>query len=244
MTILDSLIRSMAIAYLGEDDTDTSAFSPRSVTVINISNHPEVPRGIYSNDHNPIPSSYSGPLLQNSKNSGDEDIGCNCSEFALNNHWASVDEYAPLWAATPAWDPLWSEGDIRKESCRRLCWSSMILATAYVSFGIAMGASCAELYNSSSNYVLFFSGRSSHTLTLQGPRQHTRDTIWALHDRAFLLSHRCRRMRSNTTMREAEKLQFGVTAWLEADAIEAALNTHTCDIEGTFAFQTREFFLK
>lgn len=243
MTILDSLIRSMALTYLDADDPETSTFSPRSVAAI----HPsQKPRGIYSNDLNLIPSSYSGPLLQHTNNGSDEDIGCNCLSLTLKNHWASVEEYTPLWSSTPAWDPSWSEGDIRKESCRRLCWSSMILATAYVSYGNSMSGRDPDLFvTDPSNYALLFSGEStSRSSTSQGPKQSSKDTIWALYDRAFLLSHSCMRMQNDTSVTETEKAHFGVTAWLEADAIEAALNRHTCGIERTFIFQAREYFFK
>ncbi len=32
-----------------------------------------------------------------------------------------------------------------------------------------------------------------------------------------------------------------MNAWLEADAIEAALNQHTCQLEGAMLYQAREY---
>jgi len=51
-------------------------------------------------------------------------------------------------------------------------------------------------------------------------------------------------MRNSTQASEDEKAQFAFKAWLEADAIEEALNKHTCDIEKAFIFQGREYLFK
>lgn len=71
-----------------------------------------------------------------------------------------------------------------------------------------------------------------------------KDTIWALYDRSFLLWHACIKMRNDTTAPVADKGQFAIKAWLEADAIEEALNRHTCGIERAFIFQGREYIFK
>ncbi len=94
-----------------------------------------------------------------------------------------------------------------------------------------------------SQYALLFSGESmarSPSLSYNTPK----DTIWALFDRSFLLWHGCVRMRHDHTATEAEQAQFTVKAWLEADAIEANLNRHTCAIERSFIFQAREYIFK
>jgi hypothetical protein len=51
-------------------------------------------------------------------------------------------------------------------------------------------------------------------------------------------------MRSDASATDAEKAQFAVTAWLEADALEEALNKHTCGIERAFIFNGRESLFK
>jgi hypothetical protein len=43
---------------------------------------------------------------------------------------------------------------------------------------------------------------------------------------------------------DAEKAEFAVNAWIEADNLEAALNRHTCDIEKAMLFQGREYLFK
>jgi hypothetical protein len=46
-----------------------------------------------------------------------------------------------MWKATPAWNDSFSEAEIRKESCRRLCWSAMALAAGHVNYAAVSGAS-------------------------------------------------------------------------------------------------------
>jgi hypothetical protein len=52
------------------------------------------------------------------------------------------------------------------------------------------------------------------------------------------------RMRHDPTATDTEKAHFGVNAWLEADALEHALNQHTCGLERMFIFQGREYLFK
>jgi hypothetical protein len=56
----------------------------------------------------------------------------------------------------------------------------------------------------------------------------------------MLLWHGCLRLRVDSTLPQAEKAQFAMAAWLELDAIEAALDAHTCGVERAYLFQGRE----
>lgn len=60
-----------------------------------------------------------------------------------------------MWGPTPAWDETWSEAEIRKESCRRLCWSSMILAAGHMSYTIAHRSQGLDLFISNPANVSF-----------------------------------------------------------------------------------------
>jgi hypothetical protein len=91
-----------------------------------------------------------------------------------------------------------------------------------------------------SQFALLFTGESIAT---QGGRG-SKDTIWALYDRSILLWHSCMQMRHDPTATESEKAHFGVSAWLEADAIESALNKHTCDLERNFIYAGREYLFR
>jgi hypothetical protein len=51
-------------------------------------------------------------------------------------------------------------------------------------------------------------------------------------------------MRADRRVPDADKAQFATRAWLEADALEIALNKHTCQIERAFIYQAREYIFK
>ncbi|KAJ7069638.1 hypothetical protein C8F01DRAFT_1113449 [Mycena amicta] len=225
MIMLDSLIRSLSLTRVDKNDPNTSTFSPGEV--------PEVP----SPPHHLVRSMYHQPAYPQVPMTlpSSTDRGCSCLSLTLKEQWPQAMEHTPLWAQTPAWGSEWSEGEIRKESCRRLCWSSMVLAAGHSNYSYISSTKNVELFIADpSNYALLFSGESvTHSPS-------AKDTIWALHDRAFLLWHACVKMR-NSAAHMTVKGQFAIKAWHEADAIEDALNRHTCDIERAFIFQGREY---
>ena len=71
--------------------------------------------------------------------------------------------------------------------------------------------------------------------------QHSKDTVWALYMPSLLLWNGCVHMRNDANMADAEKAQYAMDAWMEIDMIEAALNRHTCNIERTFLFVSRDY---
>jgi hypothetical protein len=157
-----------------------------------------------------------------------------------------------------------------KESCRRLAWSSMILAAGHTSYAVAqnynvrnypvMDLSIADPANvrvlSSISfdllanlapypqYALLFSAEAVAQSPFMFTTYSPKETVWALHDRALMLWHSCTRMRKNVHATDHEKSQFAMKVWLEADALEAALNSHTCGLERASIFQAREFIFK
>ncbi|KNZ81288.1 Quinic acid utilization activator, partial [Termitomyces sp. J132] len=168
--------------------------------------------------------------------------GCSCRSLTLITYQQESSEQTPLWTLTPAWNDRWNDAEIKKESCRRLCWSSMILAAGHVSYTTAHRSGILKLFISDpANYALLLSGESIAYSPALSSSHSSKDTIWALHDRSFLLWHSCSRMRSDTRAPDDVKAHFAMKAWLEADIIEAALNRHTCRIERQFIFQAREY---
>jgi hypothetical protein len=117
----------------------------------------------------------------------------------------------------------------------------MILAAGHVSYTIAQRSQSLDLFIADpANYALLFSGESiacSPALSCYS----SKDTIWALHDRCFLLWHSCVRMRNSKVATEPEKTQFVVKAWVEADNLEQALNRHACVVERAFIFHALEY---
>ncbi|PPQ77466.1 hypothetical protein CVT25_011336 [Psilocybe cyanescens] len=228
MVMLDSIIRSLSLTSMDAGDPNASMFSPGMVPAVLGSPKSQI---AWLPEHFPkVAHPGAG-----------ESVGCSCQSFTLEEHWPSAAEHAPLWSSTPAWDDTWTEAEIRKESCRRLCWSSMMLAAGHISYTTSHRSQGLDLFISDpANYALLFSGESvakSPALSSYS----SKDTVWALHDRCFLLWHGCIRMRSSSRATDNEKAEFAVKAWLEADSLEQALNRHTCAIERAFIFQAREY---
>ncbi|KAF8742621.1 hypothetical protein AX14_003252 [Amanita brunnescens Koide BX004] len=237
LSLLDSLIHSLSLTLLDADDADTSIFSSHSV--------PTVPqKATWAYDAYQTSSNLSGIVDGSTRYVSTiptVNVGCGCKALTLESNWALTDEHTPLWGPTPSWSATWTTGELRKESCRRLCWSSMALAAGHVSYMSANRVKPPELFISNpANYALLFSGESTARSAISS-FQSSKETVWALYDRCYLLWHGCVRMRNDTTVPDAEKSQFAIKAWLEADALEAALNRHTCDLERAFLFLAREY---
>ncbi|KAJ7095744.1 hypothetical protein B0H15DRAFT_774458 [Mycena belliarum] len=235
MKRLDSIIRALSLTMVDANDPYTSTFPRGKVPAVAspASAPPGLGLGLMPRSGHPqYPHSHSHASAMHVS----ADRGCACVSLTLGVQWAPAHEHTPAWAKTPAWDTSWSEAEIRKESCRRLCWSSIILAAGHSNYTFANRSHIVELFISDpSNYALLFSGESlDHSPA-------AKDTIWALHDRSFLLWHACIKMRNDASASVSDKGQFAIKAWLEADAIEQALNRHTCDIEKAFIYQGREY---
>lgn len=64
------------------------------------------------------------------------------------------------------------------------------------------------------------------------------ETVWALYARIILLWHACLRIQN---VKDRERAVFAYSVWLEADAIENALDGHGCNIERAFLYHGREY---
>lgn len=90
------------------------------------------------------------------------------------------------------------------------------------------------------NYNVLFPGEYLLSTSITPPS--AKDTVWALFVRSMLLWHSCVRMRrSHELFSDADKAQFAVGAWLEADNIETRFSRHTCAVERAYMYQGREF---
>ncbi|THH01910.1 hypothetical protein EW026_g884 [Hermanssonia centrifuga] len=234
LSMLDSLVRSLAMPSLDQDDHRASVFA--SHTVPTVVSSPSVSPPISPwNSRLPQPVSAARP----SSPPGE----CACAAYTLGNNWSHAQELTPLWLMTPAWNRDSSDAEVRKEESRRVVWSAVTLVAGYTSYTSASNPlPTMDLFlMNAANYALLFPGESL-VATSTGPSR--KETVWALYMRTMLLWHTCIRMRSNTILGDPEKAQFAVSAWLEVDKIEEALNSHTCGIERAFLFQGREYLFK
>jgi hypothetical protein len=71
-----------------------------------------------------------------------------------------------------------------------------------------------------------------------------KNTVWALYLRIMLLWNACVRMRQDTSIGDFDKRDFAMRAWIETEALEEALQWHTCGVEKAFAYHGREVLFK
>jgi len=239
MAMLDSLIRGLGLASLDAHDPRVSRFAPRAAPVVVSSGTQDI------RQKTPEETTYYAPqdLLQLRARSGMEmqagiEAECWCSSYTIAQLSPSELEIAPLWSHTPAWMNEWTEGDVRKEECRRLVWSTVILAAGFFSYNDATNRPQQDLYiTDAANFALLFPGES-----MFHPDSSTaKDSVWPLYMRALLLWNGSVRMHQDPTMSEADKIQYAMDAWRELDVIEDTLSRHTCNIERTFMFVSRDY---
>ncbi|KAI0070393.1 hypothetical protein K474DRAFT_816565 [Panus rudis PR-1116 ss-1] len=234
LSMLDSLIRSMSLMSLDQDDPRVTRFETRSVPVVSTpTSHTQSLPVNWDNHSHPHPHPQLGVGIPPPTSS------CNCSSYTLVSHAPNAREITPMWLTTPAWADEHNEGEVRREECRRIVWSSMMLTAGHTMYiSACSGFTPIDLYiHDPSNYAVLFPGEP----VMAGSPQASKETVWALYARIMLLWHSCVRMRHAQDVSQDEKARFAVSAWLELDRIEAALGKHTCEIERSHLFQGREF---
>ncbi|KAI0349870.1 hypothetical protein OH77DRAFT_1593959 [Trametes cingulata] len=167
---------------------------------------------------------------------------CGCQAYSLGYNWPLARDLAPQWAETPMWPKNASAGEMMKEECRRLVWSSVMLTATHNTKSTA-GTDWETHHlwmKDPSNYALLFPGENLASAAAPSGVPSSKDSVWALYMRTLLLWHSCLRMRCDLTMGDAERAQFAMGAWLEIDTIEALLDRHTCMVETGFLMQVRD----
>ena len=123
LSVLDSLVRTLAMCSLDRNDHRVSVFSARSVPTV-------VTTTPCSSPVNPwIPR-----MGQQALPGGAVQRDCACSAYTLGNNWEQAQQLTPLWLMTPAWNRDESDAEVRREESRRLVWSCAMLTAGYTSF--------------------------------------------------------------------------------------------------------------
>lgn len=124
LTMLDSLVRTLAICSLDRNDRRVSMFATYSVPTVAASEQCASPV-------NPWSPRSRHHTLSTVQSTTDE---CACSAYTLGNNWAHAQELTPLWLMTPAWNKDISDAEMSKEETRRLAWSCVTLIAGYTSY--------------------------------------------------------------------------------------------------------------
>lgn len=119
MVILDSLVRTMGLTSLDAGDSRTTIFAPGAPPVVQ-------------------PQSTTRLALEGQEEGlSSHSKGCQCAQHSLGSRWSMSQSVTPLWVSTPAWSEDLSESEMRKEECRRLVWSSVMLVAGHSSYSAA-----------------------------------------------------------------------------------------------------------
>ncbi|CDO69276.1 hypothetical protein BN946_scf185042.g178 [Trametes cinnabarina] len=163
---------------------------------------------------------------------------CNCAELAITHDSPTIQELAPSWSGTITWPKGLSEGELVKEECRRLVWATVTLTATLNAYTSVTGDDQGSRLSIKDprNYALMFPAESIAMAGL--PVQP--NNVWTLYLRSMLLLQACERVRTDRTMCDADRAQFATNAWLEIDAVENALDQHTCGLESKSGFHARE----
>ncbi|KAH9924623.1 uncharacterized protein BXZ73DRAFT_91217 [Epithele typhae] len=225
LVLLDSLVRLFSLTTLDADILGTHFTSRIPV----------------ASDPNYMPADFlacADPLYMQPEMIRSRPPKCNCQDLTIGRSWPSVRGIAPSWMGTPMWPDGFSEAEFRKEECRRLVWASVALTASMNSYVAVLDISTpAPLWlKNPEHYALMFPGES---LTVSGTFVAA-PNVWTLYYRTMLLLHDCVRKRQDMSLSGAEMADFAVGAWLEIDALDRALNEHTCMLERNLGFQARE----
>jgi len=145
LDILDSIIRLLGITNLDANDPTASTFTRHAVPAVNGSSEQ------YFSASQSFTSSMSIPpptqrCAQSAVDTTTGGSGCSCDTLSLGSRWPEAQSQAPGWVATPMWNPEWTEGEIKKEECRRLCWSTLMLVSGQTSFLDAVNWRLQDLF--------------------------------------------------------------------------------------------------
>ncbi|KAL0957013.1 hypothetical protein HGRIS_003114 [Hohenbuehelia grisea] len=210
---LDDIIKAIRLTSVDANDHDVCIFAPRQVPVV-----PESP--------------LAGDTIPQ------RDRKCNC---VTHDVLPNADEYSRT--SSLPWGVSWSPLQVRDEECRRLCWSALSIVTTYTSQCAAFNKDPPALFLSDpSSYCLLFPGEAldRENVTYRSPNDPSpKESVWALYCRSMLLWNFCNRLRKEVCTEE-EKAEFALEAWAEAQAIEDSLDMHTCNLDTSLIYLSRE----
>jgi hypothetical protein len=141
LNILDSIIRALTMTHVDIDNPSASRFARSGMPVMDARSAAYIPATGYNN-HSSVPTSLftreymQQPLMAVQQIS--RIPGCSCDEVSLGRQCPDALRQVPLWAASATWNREWTEGEIKKEECRRLCWSTLMLISGHTSYAAAI----------------------------------------------------------------------------------------------------------
>jgi uncharacterized protein YkuJ len=142
--ILDSILRLLAMTDLDANNPTASKFSRNAVPVVEVSSE----NSVFTSESHQNLMSVPSPTHQGSQltDASIPESGCSCDKLSLGSQWPEAHKQVPFWVSTPMWNQEWSEGEIKKEECRRVCWSALMLVSGQTAFAAAVNWRIQDLF--------------------------------------------------------------------------------------------------
>jgi hypothetical protein len=148
LDILDSIIRLLGITHLDANDPAASKFTRHAVPAVDASSEQyfSASQSFTSSMSIPSPTQRCAQQQQSAVDTTTSGSRCPCDTLSLVSQWPEAQSQVPGWLTTPMWNPEWTEGEIKKEECRRLCWSTLLLVSGHTSYSDAVNWRLQELF--------------------------------------------------------------------------------------------------
>jgi hypothetical protein len=152
LDILDSIIRWLGITHLDANDPATSTFTRNAVPAVDANSEQYFSASQSFTSLMSIPSPTPSPTQRGAQqqqsvvDTTTSGSRCSCDTLSLGSQWPEAQSQAPGWLTTPMWNSEWTEGEIKKEECRRLCWSTLMLVSGHTSYSDAVNWRIQELF--------------------------------------------------------------------------------------------------
>lgn len=165
-----------------------------------------------------------------------------CCVIPSHNGGVGIDDYRSYSSMNPPWDRSWSDAEIRKEECRRLCWTALALVSRYtMQCSLSHQEPLRFALSEPSNFALLFPGEAYERALgheqLYG--QSPKESVWAVYCRSMLLwSSSTRRIKETWSI--DHRARFASNIFAETHAVQCALDMHHCNSNGTFAYMCKE----
>ncbi|KAH9949097.1 hypothetical protein B0H21DRAFT_169579 [Amylocystis lapponica] len=213
LAFLDRIIQILCLCTIDAHDPDASTFSPHAVPVVYVSDN-----------------------YRSSKK-------CVCHTLSPGTVVDPLDECSTCFAFAAPWDPHWSDTEIRKEECRRLCWGALSLVANYMLQCSAFRQEPQDFALSDPcNYALLFPGEAYERVLGQHPLSghSAKESLWALYCRSMLLWTSSARSRDDSWSMNQRSI-FIMGALSEASEIQNSLDGHQCNMDPALLYVCREF---
>ncbi len=148
LNVLDSILRLLAMTDLDANNPAASTFSRNAVPVVEVGSEKYVSASkCYQNSMTMQPATQQYVQQQQSViGNTNPPSSCPCDKLSLGSQWPEARTQVPFWTSTPMWNREWTEGEIKKEECRRVYWSALMLVSGQTSFADAVNLKLQDLF--------------------------------------------------------------------------------------------------